>query len=191
MVKNTGGGKHKGSARKVLNASSNNTAVIEDAALEVYAQVTRKLGGGLVEVLTHEGEEARCHIRGKFSGPNKRGNFLDVGSFVKAGKRAYESPPQAGSGKKRSVDLLTVYLPHDVDYLKSLHAFFRRDTSGGGGGGGNSTNLGAREEEVVFSEHASTDCNFPQSARANAGQPPTHGERPGPRLDQDVDFDLI
>ena len=207
MVKNTGGGKHKGIARKFVNSndasalSETKTRVIRVPDEECYAQVARRLGGSICEVVTHEGDRFQCHIRGKFSGKFKRSNCLEVGSFVLVGKRAWESV-------KKNVDLLHVYLPHDVQYLKSLHGFFKSDSNlvaltpqarararAAGAAGAAGEDDDEQGGDVIFSNDA-VFVDEQQPVRGGGGNakaktaPEEVGGGGGGALD-DVDFDLI
>ena len=152
MVKNTNGGKHKGVARKFVRSNDANVArtrVAKDAG-EVYAQVTKRFGGAICEVVLQDERRMQCHIRGKFSGRFKRSNAVVVGTFVLVGMREWER-----SGQEKNVDLLHVYLPHDVNHLQTLHPFFFRSEGVGGGGGGGGVGVGgggaAVDDDVIFS----------------------------------------
>ena len=130
MVKNTNGGKHKGIARKFAKANAMNalseikTRVVSNPDDEAYAQVTKKYGGSECQVVTQDQRSIRCHIRGKFTGKYKRSNNIDVGSYVLVGFRDWERKQEI-----KNVDLLHVYLPHDVQFLQTLHASFFNNTN--------------------------------------------------------------
>ena len=96
MVKNvTGGNKSKGFARKNFAKKENGLKISEDDA-ELYAQVTKIYGGPMCQVITLEGVEMMCHIRGKFRGRGKRDNFIGIGTWLLVGKREWESEPTNG-----------------------------------------------------------------------------------------------
>jgi initiation factor 1A len=117
MVKNTGGGnKAKGFARKNLVKSSNALRVSHDEA-EVYAQVTKVLGGAMCHVQDLDGVIMLCHIRGKFRGRGKRDNFIGSGTWVLVGLREWEK--EASKGKLLNCDILEVYNDHDKERLKN------------------------------------------------------------------------
>jgi len=117
MVKNTGGGnKAKGFARKNLVKSSNALRVSHDEA-EVYAQVTKILGGAMCHVEDLDGVTMLCHIRGKFRGRGKRDNFIGTGTWVLVGLREWEKEPS--NGKLLNCDILEVYTDHDKERLKN------------------------------------------------------------------------
>lgn len=117
MVKNTNGGnKAKGFARKNLVKASNVLRVSQDEA-EVYAQVTKVLGGAMCHVSDLEGTNMLCHIRGKFRGRGKRDNFIEPGSWVLVGLREWEKEPT--NGKLLNCDILEVYNDSDKERLKS------------------------------------------------------------------------
>ena len=157
MVKNTNGGKHKGIARKFVKANSagslaeKRTVLVEFPDEQSYAQVT-KIYGQECDVVTPELKTFRCRIRGKFTGKYKRSNLVEVGGFVLVGKREWESV-------KTHVDLLHVYLPHDVQYLQSLHPFFLRDSCGGGGGGGGASSSSSGAGAAAHDEHEVRFCS--------------------------------
>jgi hypothetical protein len=87
MVKNLGGNKAKGFARKSF-AKKDNALRISQEEDEVYAQVT-KIFGGTCQVTTLDGTDMLCHIRGKFKGRGKRDNFIGIGSWMLVGKREW------------------------------------------------------------------------------------------------------
>jgi len=80
MVKNFGGSKTKGYARKNCNSGKkDNTLRLIEEEGEVYAQVTKIFGGKMCQVITLDGTVMNCHIRGAFSRPRgKRDNFIAV-----------------------------------------------------------------------------------------------------------------
>jgi initiation factor 1A len=117
MVKNaSGGNKAKGFARKNLVKSSNVLRVSTDEA-EIYAQVTKVLGGAMCHVVDLEGTPMLCHIRGKFRGRGKRDNFIENGTWVLVGIREWEKEPS--NGKLLNCDILEVYNNSDKERLKN------------------------------------------------------------------------
>ena len=116
MVKNFGGKKTKGMARKNLTARPNNILRVSTNELEKYSQVLKLLGNGMCHVLCDDNLTRLCHIRGKFRGRGKRDNFVKMGSLLLVGIREYES---GGDGKKlQNCDLLEVYNDQDIEKLK-------------------------------------------------------------------------
>lgn len=116
MVKNFGGKKTKGMARKNLTARPNNVLRVSTNEFEKYSQVLKLLGNGMCHVLCHDNVTRLCHIRGKFRGRGKRDNFVKIGSLLLVGIREYES---GGDGKKlQNCDLLEVYSDQDKEKLK-------------------------------------------------------------------------
>ena len=116
MVKNFGGKKTKGMARKNLTAKPSNILRLSTNEYEKYAQVSKLLGNGMCHVLCHDNITRLCHIRGKFRGRGKRDNLVKVGSLLLVGIREYET---CGDGKKlQNCDLLEVYADHDKEKLK-------------------------------------------------------------------------
>jgi len=116
MVKNAGGNKAKGFARKSFAKGSNSLRISQNE-LEVYAQVTKLLGGTNCHVVDEEGTTLLCHIRGKFRGRGKRDNFLAFGTWILVGLRDWEKEPSAG--KLLNCDILEVYNDYDKERLKS------------------------------------------------------------------------
>jgi len=113
MVKNlSGGNKSKGFARKNIAKKDNKLRVSEEEG-EIYAQVTKTYGGALCQVITLDGTEMLCHIRGKFRGRGKRDNFISVGSWLLVGKREWENDLK---NKRLNCDIIEVY--NDSDKIK-------------------------------------------------------------------------
>lgn len=123
MVKNHGGNKAKKQGRKFVN----NTQTISATRYskdpdELYACCSKIFGNGMIGVLCQDGKERICIIRNKFRGRGKRGNKVEIGSWLLVGRRSFEKPSE---GKKEKTDLLTVYSGRDVTNLKQkemLHA---------------------------------------------------------------------
>ena len=115
MVKNFGGNKAKGFARKSFVKKDNELRISQDPA-EVYAQVTKIYGGKMCQVTTIDGTEMLCHIRGKFSGRGKRDNFIGNGTWMLVGKREWE---KEGDGKLLNCDVIEVYNDNDKTKLKN------------------------------------------------------------------------
>ena len=122
MVKNDGGNKGKGLARKHVNAAkcggSNQLRVATDDA-EQYAIVSKMLGNGMCYVrLLSGGGDRLCIIRNKFKGRGKRDNILDSGSWVLVGMREWSS-------KQDTCDLLEVYNAAERDRLQKNEPVFK------------------------------------------------------------------
>ena len=114
MVKNVGGGnKSKGFARKSFAKAASALRASEDEA-EIYAQVTKIYGGAMCQVISIDGTEMLCHIRGKFRGRGKRDNFIGNGTWLLVGLREWEKEPVAG--KLSNCDVIEVY--NDGDKIK-------------------------------------------------------------------------
>jgi hypothetical protein len=117
MVRNThGGNKAKGFARKNFTKGASSLRVSHDEA-EVYAQVSKLLGGTMCHVTDLEGRLMLCHIRGKFRGRGKRDNFIGSGTWLLVGLREWEK--EASEGKLLNCDILEVYNDHDKERLKN------------------------------------------------------------------------
>ena len=122
MVKNTqGGSKHKGLARKLVNAPTAKPRLSE-CDDECYAVVTKMLGNGMCHVdLSYQSNIIRnvvCHIRGKFRGRNKKNNIVATGNFVLVGLRTWENPI-------KNCDLIFTFIDihiHNINFdLQSLN----------------------------------------------------------------------
>jgi translation initiation factor IF-1 len=120
MVKNAGGNKAKGYARKNMVKGSSSLRVSEDPA-EIYAQVIKIYGGSMCRVNDLKGQEMNCHIRGKFRGRGKRDNLIVSGTWVLVGLREWEQEPS--SGKLLNCDLIEVYSDIDKARLKNSVTF--------------------------------------------------------------------
>ena len=115
MVKNTtGGSKHKGMARKLVNAPVSNKIRYSEDEDECYAKVTKMLGNGMCHVdllykdVMHN--NVVCHIRGKFRSRNKKSNLVTIGSILLVGIRSWTS-------KIDACDLLCIYNDSQVSSL--------------------------------------------------------------------------
>jgi len=120
MVKNTtGGSRHKGLARKLVNAPVNNTIRLPQEQSECYARVLKMLGNGMCHVnLVYKDslyENVICHIRGKFRNRNKRSNLVSNGDTLLVGIRDWESNID-------NCDLLFIYNQNNLNNL-SLPSF--------------------------------------------------------------------
>ena len=133
MVKNTGGNKTKGQARKFVNSNDKkDTKKLRESEdpLEIYAHVEKVLGNGLYNVICIDGKNRLCHSCGKFKGRNKKDNFVSLGTWLLIGLREYES---GGNNKKlQNCDLLEVYNDNEKERLKTTvnidwSAFLKND----------------------------------------------------------------
>tara|TARA_A200000113_G_C8836853_1_gene345528 strand:- start:889 stop:1485 length:597 start_codon:yes stop_codon:yes gene_type:complete len=116
MVKNYGGNKAKKQGRKFTNESHTTSVTrLSNDADEMYACCSKLFGNGMVGVLCHDGKERICVIRNKFRGRGKRGNHVEIGSWLLVGRRDFE---KVSDGKKEKTDLLTVYNNRDITNLK-------------------------------------------------------------------------
>lgn len=118
MVKNTGGNKTKGQARKFVTAPKTNHLRLSEDECEIYAQVTKTLGNGMCHVICIDGITRLCHIRGKFRGRGKRDNTINNGSWILAGLREWEMDKKSDGKKLQNCDLLEVYDSSDKEKLK-------------------------------------------------------------------------
>lgn len=119
MVKNLGGNKAKGQARKYANSDKkdNKQLRVSEDSLEIYAQVEKVLGNGMYNVICIDGKNRLCHSSGKFKGRNKKDNFVKLGTWLLIGLREYES---GGNNKKiQNCDLLEVYNDFETEKIKT------------------------------------------------------------------------
>lgn len=123
MVKNSGGGnKAKRMGRKFVKETSKSggeyhifTRISKDPC-EIYGAIVKEYGNGRALVRCVDGEERIMVIRKKFKGRGKRDNFVKAGVWVLVGKREFEA---RRADSKEVCDLLEVYSPEDVDFLKT------------------------------------------------------------------------
>ena len=129
MVKNTtGGSKHKGMARKLVNAPVSNKIRFSEDEDECYAKVVKMLGNGMCHVnLLHKDvmhNNVVCHIRGKFRSRNKKANLSVVKKNLSK-THAKFFLPYAGffqEAAKRDVYIKESNLKNSVnDYIEYLN----------------------------------------------------------------------
>jgi translation initiation factor 1A len=119
MVKNAGGNKTKGQARKFASGGGKNDKLrLSEDVCEVYAMVEKLLGNGMCHVLCHDGITRLCHIRGKFRGRGKRDNTLENGTWILVGLREWDLEKKDET-KMQNCDLLEVYQDRDRIELKT------------------------------------------------------------------------
>ena len=147
MVKNTtGGSKHKGQARKLVNAPVSNKIRFSEDEDECYAIVAKMLGNGMchVHVLRNNEilENIICHIRGKFRSRNKKSNLVTVGAIILVGIRSWTSSIDA-------CDLLSIYPDHHISSLNLpsslLHSIHSSSSD---------------DHSILFSNSSFTDNSF-------------------------------
>jgi translation initiation factor IF-1 len=115
MVKNTtGGNKHKGLARKLVNAPTDNKLRLSEDECECYAKTVKMLGNGMCHVnLVFKNqlfENVVCHIRGKFKNRNKHSNLVSIGDYLLVGIRSWES-------NIHNCDLIIIYSSNQSSLL--------------------------------------------------------------------------
>lgn len=118
MVKNTGGCKAKGFARKHQTSHMHKLRMSE-CEQEKYA-VVRKLFGTCCDVLCDDNIQRLAMIPGKFKGRNKRNNIISIGTVILIGTRDWASEIK---GKLDKCDVLEVYSAQEVDQLKQRPSF--------------------------------------------------------------------
>jgi len=125
MVKNTHGGSgHKKFARKHFTGVKSNKLRVSEDEGEIYAIVTKTLGNGMFHCHCIDGTIRLCHIRGKFTGKDKRDNMVEGGKWVLIGLRQWDVPSEKSSSiskgkeKMQQCDLLEVYNDMDKQRLR-------------------------------------------------------------------------
>lgn len=107
MVKNLGGKHNKKIARKSANQFvSERKLRISETSEEIYGVVLKCLGNGQFIITCLDNCERLCVLRNKFTGRNKQGNLLSIGSWVLIGVRNWETITPK---KKEKCDLLEIY----------------------------------------------------------------------------------
>lgn len=119
MVKNTGGKRTKGLARKSQQSITTNRLRISECEEEKYA-VVRKLFGNSCDVFCDDNKGRLAMIAGKFSGRNKRNNLIVPGTIVLIGLRSWATVVE---GKTEKCDILEVYSSQEFDQLKQRPNF--------------------------------------------------------------------
>jgi predicted DNA-binding protein (MmcQ/YjbR family) len=121
MVKNTKGGSgHKSQARKFSKPATNAKLRLSEDPNEMYAVITKRLGGEFCHVKCHDDKTRLCIIRGKFrGGGGKRDNFVNRDSWVLVGLRDWESFNET-KDKLQKCDLLEVYKDTDKIKLRNI-----------------------------------------------------------------------
>ena len=114
MVKNSGGNKSKKQGRKFLIPNITKKTIMPQEG-EIFASVTKMLGGQNCEVYGEDRKTRLCVIRNKFRGRGKRDNTIQPGQWLLVGAREFESKVE---GKKEKCDLLEVYNENDQEKLK-------------------------------------------------------------------------
>jgi len=121
MVKNTGGKRTKGVARKnEQSASSYSKIRVSECEEEKYAIVRKIFGGCRCEVFCDDLISRQAIIRGKFSGRNKRRNIIQVGTILLIGIRDWVTHTP---DKIQESDVLEVYSSLEFDQLKQKPNF--------------------------------------------------------------------
>lgn len=119
MVKNTGGKKTKGLARKSQSQTFTNRLRMSECEDEKYA-IVRRLYGNSCDVFCDDSKGRLAMIAGKFSGRNKRGNLIVPGTIVLIGLRTWATVVE---GKTEKCDILEIYSAQEFDQLKQRPNF--------------------------------------------------------------------
>ena len=126
MVKNTGGNKAKGFARKHTNGGKKDMLRVSEDEGEIYSVVTKMCGNSMFECMGIDRVSRLGHIRGKFSGKGKRDNIVQNGIWVLIGVREWDIKKDEGKkgietkkAKLPQCDLLEVYNDSDKEKLRN------------------------------------------------------------------------
>ena len=119
MVKNSGGCRTKGLARKNEQPKSTKLRMVQEDG-EQYAVVRKIFGGSRCEVFCQDNTTRQAIIRGKFSGRNKRRNIIQSGTVLLVGLRDWVTVKE---DKIQECDVLEVYSVLEVDQLKQHPSF--------------------------------------------------------------------
>ena len=82
MVKNSGGSKTKGIARKSFTPGKTSHVRLPTSNMEIIAAITKSFGNGRVETCNINNVTLQAVIRNKFRGRGKQNNTISVGTFV-------------------------------------------------------------------------------------------------------------
>ena len=153
MTKNvSGGNKSKKFARKHINATQRESAlVLSTHPLEKYAIVTKMLGNGMFYATTADGyKDIIGHIRNKFKGRSKHSNMVSTGAFILLGFREWEEP------NFKQGDLIHVYQPTDFQLVMNyvnLAPLLALQLAGGHASG----NSAQMADDIVFQHDTHDD----------------------------------
>ena len=119
MVKNTKGGKnHKKYGRKFTQSGGDRTVRESREEGELYSCVSKVLGNNMCHILTQDSKTMLLHIRNKFRGRGKRDNKIELGTFILAGIREFET---LKADKLPNCDLLEVYNDNEIEKIKKMN----------------------------------------------------------------------
>jgi len=113
MVKNTTGGTGTKSLGRKHQTSRDTRLVLSVDEYEKYAIVTKMFGNGMCEIKLNDDTTLIGHIRKKFSGRNKRHNFISAFTIVLVNLRDYEKPP-------KNCDIISIYDEIQIEQLKQI-----------------------------------------------------------------------
>lgn len=114
MVKNLGGCRTKGLARKHMNKGNQSNKLrlpVEEG--EQIACVTKMFGNGMCEIYNNDNTKLIGHIRGSMRGRQKRHNKIESSMLVLIGLRTWEST-------LKNCDILCIYSDEEVEQLKTI-----------------------------------------------------------------------
>jgi translation initiation factor IF-1 len=115
MVKNAGGNKNKGVARKYANKTTTSISQILDLLKDPYVviAVVTKMNGNNCSIMTNDNLTLVGHIRGNMRGRSMRKNFISTHSFVLVQKRDWETTP-------KNCDVVHVLSATEISTLSSM-----------------------------------------------------------------------
>jgi translation initiation factor IF-1 len=145
MVKNTGGTKTKGMARKHLkpNGGGGGALRIPENELEQVVIVTKMLGNGMCEVYNNDNKRFIAHIRNKFKGRHRRSNDINVNTYILIGLRDWENP-------FKNCDVIFVYDHSQFNQLYSNPSIHMQNISARDTTNSFNTNNYKNDNDILF-----------------------------------------
>lgn len=113
MVKNTTGGTGTKSIGRKHQTARDSRLVLSVDEYEKYAIVTKMFGNSMCEIRLNDDTKLIGHIRKKFTGRNKRHNFITAFTIVLVNLRDYEKPP-------KNCDIISIYDEIQIEQLKQI-----------------------------------------------------------------------
>lgn len=109
-----GGNRAKKMARKFNQVSIQKKTRYSKNADEIYGCCDKIHGGSQISIICSDGKSRLCFIRNKFRGRGRRDNQVNIGTWVLAGRRDYETTKKG----LEKCDLLEVYNNYDQKNLE-------------------------------------------------------------------------
>jgi len=160
MVKNYGGNRAKKQGRKFVQETNDTTKTrFSKDEDEIYACCTRIFGNGMCSVDCIDGKSRICIIRKKFKGRGKRGNVVNIGTWILVGRRSFEKVSDS-SEKKEKCDLLEVYSNKDCSKIKQRETKYTSKLKEFDQIGGNKIEKSNNKDDTIEFEDESNHVNI-------------------------------